>query len=369
MIVPTVEQATASGQIQMWYRDPLSCLQATIATVLLHAGADPLPVLGLGWEFRYVPGDVRPEEFYYPCHPHGDLVRSLAPHHPVASNWWRPAGGGDPLEEIVDRLRRNELVIAAVDNYHLPFRPAFRDVHAAHLLVVYGVDRRAGEVHVSDAMPPAFQGGVPIGHFLRAWDSENPADVQDAFFSDARIGRRCLSVRLTAPMPPIDHAALRGALRANLRQLTAHGPENVSENGPENGSANVPEDVPEDVPPAWTGLGGLRRYVDHVTTAAEAGAEDALAEVYPFGWGMQAQSYLHGELLARYGLDWRVPELCEAGRAVTSVAYAWTGVRLTAAHGRTEPARAAGALTRHATRLRQRYVTAAEAVQRAADAL
>ena len=357
MTVPTVEQATASGQVQMWYRDPLSCLQATIATVLLHAGVEPLPVLGLGWEFRYVPGDVRPEEFYYPSRPHGDLVRSLAPHHPVASNWWRPADEGDPLDEIVDRLRRNELVIAAVDNYHLPFRPAFRDVHAAHLLVVYGVDRRAGEVYVSDAMPPAFQGGVPVDHFLRSWDSENPPDVQDAFFSDARIGRRCLSVRLTAPIPHVDRAALRAALRANLRMY---------------GDEDVPPDAPAAPAapgPAWTGLDGLRRYIDHLTTTAESGAEGALAELYPFGWGMQAQSYLHGELLARYGLDWAVPELSEAGRAVTSVAYAWTGLRMTGAHGRARPRSAVGALILHSRRLRQRYATAVEAVQRAADAL
>jgi hypothetical protein len=53
------------GPVSQWYRDTISCLQATLATVLLHAGEEPLPVLGLAWEFLHIPGDVRPQEFYY----------------------------------------------------------------------------------------------------------------------------------------------------------------------------------------------------------------------------------------------------------------------------------------------------------------
>src|SRR5205814_1264318 len=111
---------------------------------------------------------------YYPCRFSGDPARSIAPHHPLRSRWWRPTDDDDPLAELADRVEDGELPIAAVDNYHLPFRPAYRDVHAAHLVVVYGVERDRDEVLVSDAVPPAFRGAIPAETFLRAWSSANP---------------------------------------------------------------------------------------------------------------------------------------------------------------------------------------------------
>ena len=52
---------------ELWYRDLISCLQATFGSLLARQGADPLSVLGAGWQFLHLPGDVRSEEFYYPC--------------------------------------------------------------------------------------------------------------------------------------------------------------------------------------------------------------------------------------------------------------------------------------------------------------
>ena len=325
-------------QVRQWYRDPLSCLQSTLATVLLAAGAEPLPVLGLAWEFLFVPGDVRPEEFYYPCRFEGDLARSLAPHHPLRSSWWSPADDDDPLAELARRIEGGELPIAAVDNYHLPFRPAFHDVHAAHLVVVYAVNRGRGEIGVSDAQPPAFRGSIPAEDFLAAWGSPNPADTEDAFFSDSEIGRRCLSVELEGPIPPLDRERLRAALEENLAGFV-------------------------------TGLAGLDRYVDDLETRALADERRPLEELYAFGWGMQAQTYLHGELLRETGAGWSVPELAEAGRAVQEVASAWTGLRMTGAHALAAPAAAAADLHRHGNRLRRRYEAALEHVARAVESL
>ena len=172
---------------ELWYRDLISCLQATFGSLLIRVGADPLAVLGAGWRFLHLPGDVRSEEFYYPCHD-ADLGAALAPHHELHSRWWQPADEDDVWLEVRASLADDRPVIAAVDNFHLPFRPAYGDVHAAHLVVVYGLDEVRGLVYVSDAMPPAFRGAVPIEEFLRSWGSANPTDVQDAFFSDARIG-------------------------------------------------------------------------------------------------------------------------------------------------------------------------------------
>jgi hypothetical protein len=342
MTALVTEVVRATRPPRQWYRDPISCLHSTLAAVVGYEGADPLEVLGLSFEFLYKPGDVRPEEFYFPCRFGDDLARSIAPYHPVRSEWWR-ATGEDPLAELAARISNGELPIVAVDNYHLPFRPAYHDVHAAHLVVVYGIDAGRREVSVSDAMPPAFQGAIADGDFLRSWSSPNPRDDQDAFFSDARIDRRCLSVRFETPIPPLDGARLKDALESNAQRLSAG--------------------------EGWSGLPGLRRYLDEVVGRAGAGERRPLEELYPFGWAMQAQAYVHGELLRVCGADWSVPELREAGRAVESVAYAWTGLRMTGAHGLSAPAEAASDLRRHAGRLRRRYEEALEAVEQAVEAL
>jgi hypothetical protein len=335
-----------SGRIEFWYRDLISCLQATLATVLIRHGHDPVEVLGSHWEFRYLPGDVRPEEFYYPCRHPGDVLRSLAPRHPATSRWRRPADPDDPLAEIRAAVAGDRLTIAAVDNFHLPFRPAFADVHAAHLVVVYGLDERRGVIYLSDAMPPAFSGPVPLDDFLSAWGSLNPPDEQDAFFSSAGIDRRMLDLTLGSAFPTLDAAFLRRSLRDG-RELAA-------------GTGGDP---------AWTGLPGLSRFLDDLLDRARAGDATALAEAYPFGWGMQAQSCLHAELLRRWGTDHEVPALREASRLVEAVAHAWTGLRITAAHGRPDPAAAADDLAPHAAALRRRYEVAVEGLAGAEESL
>lgn len=334
---------------ELWYRDLISCLQATFGSLVARAGADPLVVLGAGWRFLHVPGDVRSEEFYYPCPPDEsggaefgtDLGAALAPHHDLHSRWWQPADADDLWREMRETLADDRPVIAAVDNFHLPFRPAYGDVHAAHLVVVYGLDEVRGVVYVSDAMPPAFRGAVPIEAFLRAWGSANPTDVQDAFFSDSRIGRRCLDVRLDAPHPPLTPERLGEFLRTDVEAFTT-------------------------TTSARTGLAGFDEFAKELLDRCNAGEASALRELYPFGWGMQAQASLHGELLRRCGQEWGDPALAGAGRAVESVAHAWTGLRITAAHGHGDPLAVAADITHHATVLRGAYASAVDAVGAAA---
>jgi len=347
---------------ELWYRDLISCLQATFGSVLSRAGVDPLSVLGAGWRFLHLPGQVRSEEFSYPCPSDAsadgsggagpeaadgsgaDLGAALAPHHALHSRWWQPADPDDLWQEIRATLAEDRLVIAAVDNFHLPFRPAYGDVHAAHLVVVYGLDEVRGLVYVSDAMPPAFRGAVPIESFLRSWGSANPDDVQDAFFSDSRIGRRCLDVRLDAVPPPLTPELLGGFLRTDHEIFTT-------------------------AAAARTGLAGFDAFAGELVDRCRAGDATALRELYPFGWGMQAQASLHGELLRRCGRDWADPELAGAGRAVEAVAHAWTGLRITGAHGLGDPRGAAADITHHATALRGAYARAVDAVGAAAARL
>lgn len=336
--------------VRQWYRDPVSCLQASLATVLLEHGADPVFVLGLAFEFLYKPGDVRPEEFYYPCRFPGDPLRSLAPYHAVSSRWHHDATAEADdlaaLAELAGEVSTRRFPIAAVDNFHLPFRPAYHDVHAAHLLVVCGVDVARGSVYVSDAMPPAFKGAISVGDFLRAWSSVNPQDSRDVFFSSIGIGRRRLVTHIDEPVTPLTPDHLSQALRANLACLNA-----------------------DRDPAGWGGLAGLGRYLDDLLRHASLGERQALSELYTFGWGMQAQAYLHAELLRGAGSRWDVPELREAARHVYSVSSAWTGLRITGAHRQAEPRQAVPELARHAGRLRRAYGLAADAIADAAECL
>lgn len=342
MLEPAFHGTNLERPLEKWYSDPLSCLQACLGTVLLYTGADPLETLGTAWEFRYIPGDVRREEFYFPGRFQDDPARSIAPYHPIRSQWWSPEDHADPLQALSDALRADGPVIVAVDNYFLPFRPAFHDVHAAHLIVIAGVDLERNEVTVLDSTPPGFDGAIPARDFLNAWGSVNPSDHQDVFFSSSRIDRRCLTVRLTDPPPPLDGAIFSAALRENLAAFHT-------------GSADAQADG------AWTGVAGLRRYLDDLVERSGDGDADALADVYPFGWAMQAQAYLHAELLRELGVRWELPVLREASRRVSAVSHHWTGLRMTAGHGRTAPSVAAD-LERHARRLLRRYEEAVESL-------
>jgi hypothetical protein len=330
-----------------FYRDIVSCLHSTIGAVLAHRGHDPLATLGARWEFRHRPGDVRPEEFYLPSRFDGDVARSLAPFHPVRSAW-SVAPADEPLATLAALVERDVLPIAAVDNYHLPFRPAYHDVHAAHLVVVHGVDAARGLVLVSDTMPPAFAGPIRAEDFVDAWSSANPADDQDAFFSDAGIGRRYLTVEPGSPWPADTPAELAAAIRQNLADLRS-------------GTDGAGQD--------WTGLAGLVRYVETTVAAARADSAGPLKELYTFGWNQQAMAGLHGELLRTRGHHWGLPALREAGRAVEAAAHAWSGLRVTAAHGWPDPVAAADDLHRHGANLHRRYETAATAVDRALRSL
>ncbi|WP_409492253.1 BtrH N-terminal domain-containing protein [Amycolatopsis sp. cmx-11-12] len=322
--------------IQHWYRDHVSCLQSTLASLLIREGEDPLGALGLSWEFKHLPGDVRPEEFYWPCD--GDLVGALLPHHRAGSAW-RNAPAADPLAPLESVLAENRLPIVAVDNYHLPFRPAYHDVHSAHLIIVSGIDRVAGEVVVSDAMPPAYQGRLAIDDLLRSWTSVNPRE-QEAFFSGVHIDGRWLDVTLDTPFPPLTPARLREALAANLARFASAGPERV-------------------------GLRGLAEFGAELVTAARDGDRTTVEQVYPFGWGMQAQAALHGELLRDLGVRWRNPLLAEAGRRTEHVAHAWTPVRVCAAYGRADPPACADDLAYRTARLRRAHEEAIAAIEQA----
>ncbi|MEO6700613.1 MAG: BtrH N-terminal domain-containing protein [Jatrophihabitantaceae bacterium] len=340
------ELAQASRRPSTWYRDAVSCLHATIATVLAQHGHDPLEVLGTGWSFYHRPDDLPFEEFYWPVPDEDNLGHCLAPHHQLDISWHACSAPDRALSELAELLRQGLLPIAAVDNYHLPFRPAYHDVHAAHLIVVYGVDEYRDLVLVADPAPPGFNGPLANEAFLAATSSSNPADEQDAFFSETEIAGRFLVVRPDARLSALSPAEFGKALQANLDRF--HDPAGAQQ---------------------WSGLAGLRRYLDAIERAATIGDCQQVRRIYPFGWGVQAAAAVHGELLRTRGGQWRVPELIEAGRAVERVAHLWTGIRVSAAHNWHQPDQLGDSFARRGHQLLAAYHRALELTAGAIDKL
>src|SRR6266536_2832115 len=83
-----------------WRHELAGCLHACMATLLGFQGVEPLEALGAGWGFYYRPGDVRREEYYFPCRPGTSLLENLAPYHPVASRWHRPRDAAEGWAQV-----------------------------------------------------------------------------------------------------------------------------------------------------------------------------------------------------------------------------------------------------------------------------
>lgn len=311
-----------SRKLQQWYRDPLSCLHTTVATVITAHGGDPLQVLGRRLGFVHLPGQVTSEEFYYPSTSPYGLLADLAPFHDVRSRWWQPESD-DIIGQLHQALVDDELLIAAVDNFHLPYRPAFHDVHAAHLLVIDGIDEGRQTLSVSDAQPPAFRGHIELSPFLAAWGSSNPADDQDAFFSATEIEYRCLRVSVDDDLAPMTRDDLRLSVESNLAGLSGEGRRTL-DLAPDTASASEED--------ALVGITGLSLYLDQLCVEAGEGKSEPLSDLYAMSWPLQAEAFLHGELLRWAAQEWQEPALAVLGRSSQSIASAWTNVRVLGAH-------------------------------------
>lgn len=307
--------STVLRPVVPWRHDLCGCLQATVGTVLRLYGHDPAIVLGAAWDFYYPPGDCRQEEFYYPCR-WPSLVQSLAPYHPVTSRWHAPADADAGWAGVRGAVQRGTPPVVAVDSYFVPFRPAYRDVHAAHLVVVYGFDEPAGHVYVCDPIPPSFDGPMRLDDLRAARASANPAvHDRDMFFADTPIGHRWLEVESTGPFPALTREWVGEVLAANVRRFRE----------PAQG-------------PALSGMGGLARYLSGLSGAAAGeGGTAAMDELFVLGGAVQESTALHADFLVLAGRRLSWPRLAEVGRRVDRLAHHWTTLRYTGGRWRAQP--------------------------------
>jgi hypothetical protein len=295
--------------VRPWRHDLAGCLHACAGTLLDHLGMPVLGTLGTHWGFYYPPGDFRQEEYYFPCPPGASLLGCLAPYHPVSSRWHTPRTAAEGWSGVRERVAAGSLVAVAVDNYQLPFRPAYQDVHSNHLVIVYGFDDEDETARVLDAVPPRFDGDLPLAVLAAARDSGNRAQHdRDMFFAGSDIANRWLDVTVDRDrIRPRGQDAVASYLRRNLAGFDA------------------PDDDEDHV-----GLAGMRDFLRGMERRLIRGDEIA-DELFVVAGSALAVTAVHADWLAEVGAASGLPRLQELARSVERVAHHWTALRIAAA--------------------------------------
>jgi hypothetical protein len=160
---------------------------------------------------------------------------------------------------------------------------------------------------VTDRVPPAFTGELPLSDLGNARDSGNPVHHdRDLFFTNAPIANRWFSTTVRAQPLPWDDATVRAVIAGELRDLRNPLPEFE-----------------------FTGLEGASRFL--------AGSADRLAdddgaadETFVVAGTALADAGIHADWLRRAARDFGRRELAEAARCVDRVAHHWSAVRILA---------------------------------------
>lgn len=292
--------------LSLWYSDPLSCLYSTFGTVLTSRGIDALACLGRNCRVDLDPLEDPSTEFYRAARSDAGILDDIAPGLGWRSQWHLAC----EVDELVDQLTGSHTLIVGVDNYHLPFRPAYHDVHAAHLVIVSAVrDAAAGrEFLVTDAQPPAFSDWLPEEHLRAATFSSNPPDAQDEFFSSAPLEGRYLTFDAPTNRLASDRQLVVGALRENLASWTG---------------ATTSQTLQGEV--------ALIQLLELLIDGRPDGGIQPTA-LYTYGWSPQAEAHLCADFLTRVSLQGQDLDLRDVARAARAVGLAWTDLRLVGAY-------------------------------------
>jgi hypothetical protein len=206
-------------------------------------------------------------------------------------------------------------IAVAVDNFELPFRPAYRDVHSNHLVVVTGFDDERQTVTLLDAIPPFFSGVVPLPVLTAARDSGNrTVHARDMFFAGEPIGNRWLQL-LVADRPAGAMSAgdfLAGDFLAG----------------------NLARWQRADEPGCYRGRDGVARFLADQGDRL-ANGESIADELFVVAGTALAGTAVHADWVADSGRRRQLPGWPELSRQISRVGYHWTAIRILAALSRT----------------------------------
>lgn len=308
-----------------------SCLFSATASILRYRGWDDLMSLGARWEFVYPLNGIVRAEYFIPVRD-GSLMEVLLPDQGVTSSWRTTDEPKQAWEDLTAAVMAGHPTPVAVDNYYLPYRPAYGDVHSNHLVLVYGIDDDLDVVYVIDATPPAFRGPLATKHLRNARASRNPDEGdRDFFFTRSPIAHGQLDIRFPAePWAPTEET-IRKAIRRNLVNLS-----------------RTTEDS------RWlTGTAGIYRLADLI----EHSNGEHCDGLFIVSGALLCGRARHAVFLKRAAALLRIPRLAEIGRSIDEISYQWAAARILASRELRE--RPDTACARLATRLRR--IAAAEA--------
>jgi len=282
-----------------------TCLLSTFSSILRHAGRDDEALLGTTWDFHFPRTGVRREEYYLPL-PRGSLIERLAPFAGLTSEWLTASDDASGWTLLKQELVAGRPTAIAVDNFYLPFRPAYHDVHSNHLILAYGFDEDQGTVFVLDATPPRFMGEVSLIDLQQARGSSNlKSGSRDHFFTNSTIAYVLL--RLSAPPCPAPQWSPAALLTASVTRA-------------------IGELRHADYGTAWlSGIAGLAELAELV----EHNALDYTEDLFIFTGTLLAQRARYARFLERSGGFTATPALLAhlAGRA-SSITHQWATVRI-----------------------------------------
>jgi hypothetical protein len=302
-----------------------TCLFAVTASILRYRRWDDVMSLGALWSFNYPLCGIARTEYYLPVRS-GSLMETMLVGQGVRSTWRTTDEASQGWFDLAATISSGQPAAIAVDNYHLPFRPAYRDVHSNHLILVYGIDDERDLVYVLDATPPAFKGPIPAPHLRQARASGNPEDGdRDFFFSRSTIAHGQLDVIFPAqPWVPTQEA-IRAAIQKNVSDLLDGSQDKV-----------------------WlSGVSGILRLADLVERTAGEHCED----IFIASGVVLASRGRHAVFLKRSAVLLHESDLSRVARALEAIAHQWAAVRILASREARERSATVG--RRLAGRLRQ----------------
>jgi len=300
------------ADVPLYYHEVASCLYYVLGSVFKHHGYDRLELaLGAVWDFFFREGEEERYEFCFPG-PGATLAENLFPYLGVEADWRLESDPARAWQAVKERLDGGEPVVVAVDNFYLPFRPAFGDVHTNHLLVVYGYDEAQGLACVLDATPPAYKGPLGLEDLDRARGSLNPRECdRHMFFAQTPIAYRWLDMRFPPQPRRVDEALMRQALADNLARMRAL----------------------SDKKDLLLGLAGIRDLAGRIRALARpdglAGAVEEAEEITAFIFGrMLGPRTLHADFLYNAACVLGDPRVRRAARDLEIAAHSWVAARI-----------------------------------------
>lgn len=174
-----------------------------------YCGCDPDMALGLVWDLGFAAPSAREYD--------------LSPLFAARADGWcglsltlREEGFEAGWARVAALVDAGKPVVLAVDNYYLPYRPAYRRVHAGRMLMLRSLDQRRQRATLIDLWPPAYAVEVEYADLWRAWGSENPRGEEDnPFFSGYGINWGWLEIAAHPTAIPLSRAEILARVFAN----------------------------------------------------------------------------------------------------------------------------------------------------------